>query len=148
MIAFTCEFNCNTSANSNALMTKVIYKQFITRISQSVSWYTLLNRMLVLSYIHAIFPRTVRSRVAKAELIHATKKKGKNWLISIRELNHIYIHPKVSIIDDTYIKIQFSINVHRRRVRHLVLTHQLRRAQWRAKFRNALWNDLTVRCFW
>jgi hypothetical protein len=67
------------------------------------------KRMLVLGYIQVIFPRTVRSHLAKAELLHATNMNGKNCVISIREWNHIHVQSKVFIIDGTCIKINIQL---------------------------------------
>jgi hypothetical protein len=69
----------------------------------------MVKSMLVLGYVHVILPRTVRSHLAKDELLHATKVKGNNCAFSILERNHIPIHPKVSIIEGTYIKFNFQL---------------------------------------
>jgi len=71
--------------------------QPINHKNQSVSCYTLVNRMLTLGYLHVTFPWMGKSHLAISELLHTTKLKRNNCAFSIRERNHIHIHPKVSI---------------------------------------------------
>ena len=99
--------------------------------------------MLALGYLHEIFPWTVRSHLAKCELLHAKKLNGNNCVISIREPNHILIYPAL-ITDGIYVTFNYVL-LTLKKVTPVLFTHQVSRVQWRPIFGNAIWMYLTVR---
>jgi hypothetical protein len=94
-------------------MLKQIHHQFTSNKQQNSKWFfhALVQRMLALGYLHVTFPFNILviPHLAKSKLLHGTKLKGNKCVIGFRELNHISIHPKVSITDGTYIKFNFVL---------------------------------------
>ena len=55
----------------------------------------LLKPILALGYLHITFHFKLISHIAYCELLHSTKIKGNNSVISFRESNYIIIHHNI-----------------------------------------------------
>jgi len=79
----------------------------------------------------------------KPAKLHVTQLSSNKRAFSFRETSHIKIPPEVSIKDGTYVTFNFVLYPIKK---PKVFNHQLSIVLCRAKFDNALWNDLTDRC--